>query len=86
MKLQSQLARFWTGALGWEILSEREREIVIGSDASALVGMCFMPVTDVKTVKNRVHLDLTTSAADRAYEIERLPGLGAARLYRAYRR
>ena len=59
-----KLARFWTGALGWEILSEREREIVIGSDASALVGMCFMPVTDVKTVKNRVHLDLTTSAAD----------------------
>jgi hypothetical protein len=26
--------------------------------------MCFMPVTDPKTVKNRVHLDLTSSAAE----------------------
>jgi catechol 2,3-dioxygenase-like lactoylglutathione lyase family enzyme len=43
-----ELARFWTGALGWEILSEREREIVIGPDANAPVGMCFMPVTEVK--------------------------------------
>ena len=26
------LARFWTQALGWKILSERENEIVIGTD------------------------------------------------------
>jgi predicted enzyme related to lactoylglutathione lyase len=74
------LARFWTQALGWQILSEREREIVIGTDANALVGICFMPVTDAKTVKNRVHLDLTTSASDRDTEIERLLGLGARRV------
>ena len=36
------LARFWTQALGWKILSEREREIVIGTDENAPVGMCFM--------------------------------------------
>jgi hypothetical protein len=40
------LARFWTQALGWKVLSEREREIVIGTDDNAPVGMCFMPVTD----------------------------------------
>ena len=74
------LARFWTQALGWKILSEREREIVIGPDVSAPVGMCFMPVTDPKTVKNRVHLDLTTEAADRDAEIERLLALGARRV------
>jgi predicted enzyme related to lactoylglutathione lyase len=74
------LARFWTQALGWKILSEREREIVIGPDVSAPVGMCFMPVTDRKTVKNRVHLDLTTEAADRDAEIERLLALGARRV------
>jgi hypothetical protein len=33
-----------------------------------------------KTVKNRVHLDLTTSAEDRHAEIERLIGLGARRV------
>ena len=74
------LARFWTAALGWKILSEREREIVIGPDENAPVGMCFMPVADVKTVKNRLHLDLTTGAADREAEIGRLEALGARRV------
>ena len=74
------LARFWTQALGWKVLSEREHEIVIGADENAPIGMCFMPVTDSKTVKNRVHLDLTTSALDRDQEIERLLALGARRV------
>jgi predicted enzyme related to lactoylglutathione lyase len=71
------LARFWTQALGWQILSEREAEIIIGTDDNAPVGICFMPVTDVKAVKNRVHIDITTSAEDRDAEIERLLELGA---------
>jgi predicted enzyme related to lactoylglutathione lyase len=74
------LARFWTQALGWQLLSEWEREIVIGPDLNAPVGICFMPVTDAKTVKNRVHVDLTTSAADRDQEIDRLLALGARRV------
>jgi predicted enzyme related to lactoylglutathione lyase len=75
------LARFWTQVLGWRVLSEREREIVIGTDEDAPVGICFMPVTDEKSVKNRVHLDLNpggdVSADDRATEIERILALGA---------
>ncbi|HEY2286341.1 MAG TPA: VOC family protein [Streptosporangiaceae bacterium] len=74
------LARFWSQALGWKILSERDREIVIGPDEHAPVGMCFMPVSDSKTVKNRLHLDLTTEAGDRDAEIERLLALGASRV------
>jgi len=75
-----ELARFWTQALDWTVLSEREREIVIGPDENAPVGMCFMPVTDAKTVKNRIHLDLTTGADDRDQEIARLLALGARRV------
>src|SRR6266536_2161720 len=74
-----RLARFWTQALHWRVLSEREREIIIGTDEHAPVGMCFMPVTDAKTVKNRVHLDLTTGADDRDDEIERLAALSRGR-------
>ncbi len=74
------LARFWAQALDWRVLSEREHEIVIGPDENAPVGMCFMPVTDVKMVKNRVHLDLTSEAEDRQAEIERLLTLGARRV------
>jgi predicted enzyme related to lactoylglutathione lyase len=75
-----RLAGFWTQALGWQVLSERDNEIVIGTDENAPVGICLMPVTDQKVVKNRVHIDLTSSAADRDQEIERLIGLGARRV------
>ena len=40
------LARFWTEGLGWKVLSQREREIVIGTDDTAPVVIYFMPVTD----------------------------------------
>jgi predicted enzyme related to lactoylglutathione lyase len=76
-----RLARFWAEALGWRILSERDREIVVGPAPDAPVGLCFMPVTDAKTVKNRLHLDLNPdSAEEREAEIERLIGLGARRV------
>jgi predicted enzyme related to lactoylglutathione lyase len=75
------LARFWADALGWTVLSSREREVVVGPSANASVGLCFMPAGPTrKTVKNRVHLDLTTTADDRDSEIERLIGLGARRV------
>lgn len=71
------LARFWAAVLGWRILSEREREVVIGPEETAPTGICFMPVTDRKTVKNRLHLDLTAPAEDREAEIARILALGA---------
>ncbi|MDQ4052543.1 MAG: VOC family protein [Actinomycetota bacterium] len=74
------LARFWCAVLDWQVLSEREREVVIGSAVDAPVGICFMPTPDRKRVKNRLHLDLTTSADDRDDEIERVLALGATRV------
>jgi predicted enzyme related to lactoylglutathione lyase len=74
------LARFWAEALHWDLLSERPREVVVGPAIDAPIGLCFMPVDEPKTVKNRLHLDLTTSADDRDAEIARLIGLGARRV------
>ncbi len=75
------LARFWAEALGWTVLSTREREVVVGPDVDAPLGLCFMPAGGTpKTVKNRVHVDLTTTADDRDSEIDRLIGLGASRV------
>jgi predicted enzyme related to lactoylglutathione lyase len=74
------LARFWAQVLGWRILSEHEREIVIGADATAPVGICFMPVSDAKTVKNRLHLDLSPDPGEQEAEIERVLALGARRV------
>ena len=83
-----RLARFWAQVLDWSILSEREREVVIGAGEHAEVGICFMPATDDKVVKNRVHLDLNpggdsssdVSPAERQAEIDRILGLGATRV------
>jgi predicted enzyme related to lactoylglutathione lyase len=74
------LAQFWAQVLDWKILSEREREVVIGPDVTAPVGICFMPVPDQKTVKNRLHLDLTPSSGDQGAEVERILALGARRV------
>ena len=74
------LARFWAAVLSWDVLSEREREVVVGPHVDAPVGMCFMPVDDPKQTKNRLHLDLISEAADRDAEIERILALGARRV------
>lgn len=74
------LAGFWAEVLGWRILSQRDREVVIGPDSTAPVGICFMPVTETKVVKNRLHLDLTTGPDERDSEIERIIALGAQRV------
>ncbi len=78
------LARFWTKVLDWHVLSEREREVVIGADEHAVVGICFMPTTDRKSAKNRVHVDLNpggnSTPAGREAEIERIGAPGARRV------
>jgi predicted enzyme related to lactoylglutathione lyase len=75
------LAAFWAEALGWTVLSSREREVIVGPSLDGPVALCFMPAGDTnKTVKNRVHLDLTTTDGDRDAEIERLLALGASRV------
>lgn len=73
-------ARFWAGVLDWKILSEREREVVIGTDETAPVGICFMPATDGKVLKNRLHLDLTPGPDGRDAEVQRILALGASRV------
>jgi len=54
------LARFRTQALGWKVRCERAGEIVIRTEENAPVGMSFLPVTDPKTVENRLNLQLTS--------------------------
>ncbi|MER5462815.1 VOC family protein [Streptomyces sp. NPDC002668] len=71
------LARFWSQVLNWKVVFEAEDEIVIGADESTLPGITFVPVGERKTVKNRLHIDLTPD--DQAAEVERIIGLGARR-------
>jgi Glyoxalase-like domain len=67
------LARFWAQALGWPILSERAREVVIGPDETAPIGMCFMPVPERSWAK-----EVATMTEERVAKTPRLPAAAFA--------
>ena len=86
------LARFWAAALGYEVLEESADLVEIGppgvGDAQRLEGVrsgpvaptvVFASVPEAKTVKNRLHLDLSPVDGDQDAEVARLEGLGARR-------
>jgi hypothetical protein len=81
----ARLARFWAAALDWEAtVADDEADAsprgfsYPGPDALPLV---FVPVTEPKTVKNRLHVDLASqSASHQQALVSRLLDLGASRI------
>ena len=86
----SALSRFWAAALGYQVLEESPEHVEIGpggrTDAQLLAdlrsgptgpSLVFIRVPEPKTVKNRLHLDLSPIDGDRDSEVSRLEGLGA---------
>jgi predicted enzyme related to lactoylglutathione lyase len=74
----SVIARFWSTLLGWPIEVEDEEEVYLDG---TVMGVAFVPVSEPKTVKNRVHLDLASATLDEQSEIvARAEKLGAKRI------
>jgi predicted enzyme related to lactoylglutathione lyase len=77
-----RVAAFWAEVLGWQ--PRRETEYLwmsaSGDPAGADLKLVFAPVPEPKAVKNRVHIDVNPSGCDQDEEVERLLGLGAARV------
>jgi hypothetical protein len=74
------LARFWADALGWPVVIDDDHEVEIGPGSQDDVPLIFVPVTENKTTKNRLHFDLPSRTDDEQHEtVERLLGLGARR-------
>src|SRR3954449_7052406 len=71
----ARLARWWAGALDYQIVNEEPDEVEIRRSADELPGLLFTPVPEAKTVKNRLHLDLRPE--DQEAEVERLVDMGA---------
>jgi Glyoxalase-like domain len=80
------LARFWCSVLDYQVQDERYGTITIGSPAvpegTNHLGpvpptLTFAEVPEAKTVKNRLHLDLTPSDREQGEEVRRLLDLGA---------
>ena len=75
------LAGFWTGALGYSVVSDWDgaylllRPAPVDGVAGPGFTLGLQQVPEPRTGKNRVHLDLV--ADDRGAEVDRLVGLGA---------
>jgi predicted enzyme related to lactoylglutathione lyase len=70
------LGRFWSALLDQPITGEGPDEVDVA--LSPGLELVFVPVPDPKVVKNRLHLDLSsTSAADQAAIVARAVDLGA---------
>jgi catechol-2,3-dioxygenase len=71
--------RFWAAVLDYEVISEEDDEVQIAGPPGTGPTLVFAPVPEAKTVKNRLHIDVTPSDRDRDAEVERLIALGARR-------
>ena len=69
------LARWWAAVLDYDVLYESTSEVIIGIAPDRYPGIVFLPVGDVKTTKNRLHLDLDPD--DFEAEVARIVALGA---------
>jgi hypothetical protein len=76
-----RVANFWGAVLGWDV--QQEGEVLWMSESGApFPGLLivFVPVPEAKTVKNRLHLDVSPVGCGRDEEVARLETLGATRI------
>jgi hypothetical protein len=80
------LARFWCAVLDYEVQHEDGEIVTIGSpavrDGQDRLGpvpptLTFARVPEGKTIKNRVHIDVSPADREQDEEVRRLLGLGA---------
>jgi catechol 2,3-dioxygenase-like lactoylglutathione lyase family enzyme len=80
------LAAFWCEVLGFTVIERHEGKVEIGSwepTVEAVVAgqmaptLLFIQVPESKTVKNRLHIDVSPIDASTEDEVKRLLGLGA---------
>ena len=73
-------ARWWADALGWRAAPDPDvhDDWIVESDDATVPKLLFERVTDAKTVKNRIHLDLASASTEaQAATVARLSAAGA---------
>ena len=76
-----RVAEFWGTVLGWDV--QEDDGIYWMSESGAPFPdqlLVFVPVPEKKTVKNRIHLDVSPVGCERDEEVARLESLGATRI------
>lgn len=78
-----RLASFWCEVLGWSVVDRYDGQVEIGPAGAAPAAgasMVFVPSTDAKRQKLRLHLDVRPAEDDHAAELSRLLDVGAVRV------
>lgn len=76
-----RIAEFWGQALGWAV--QDDHGVLWMSKSGAPYPdllLVFVNVPEAKSVKNRIHLDVSPMGCDRDEEVARLVALGARRV------
>ena len=72
------VATFWAGVLGWRTeVEDDDDEVALIDPEGVGPDLLFVPVPENKTIKNRLHIDVSPRDRDQASEVERLLDLGA---------
>jgi predicted enzyme related to lactoylglutathione lyase len=74
------IADFWCAVLGWQVTDVDVDGVSIGPAGGTGTTIDVLAVPELKTVKNRLHLDLRADGSTTADELERLLALGATRV------
>ena len=75
-----RVAEFWGAVLGWDV-QQQDKVFWMSESGAPFPDLClvFAPVPEKKTVKNRIHLDVSPVGCERDEEVARVEALGATR-------
>jgi hypothetical protein len=77
----SALSEFWSAVLGWPATgADEDGDVEIADPSGALPTLLFARVPEAKTVKDRLHIDVSPVGCDQDEELTRLLALGARRI------
>ena len=73
------LAEFWAAVLGWTMDDDEGPEVELSDPEGQRASLLFLPVPESKSVKNRLHIDVSPRDREQAEEVDRILALGATR-------
>ena len=74
-----QIARWWADVLDYRITEVDEEQVEIAGPAGSGPTLVFVRVPERKSVKNRLHIDVSPTDREQEAELQRLLELGAER-------
>jgi predicted enzyme related to lactoylglutathione lyase len=75
------LANFWSAVLGWPASPVNDDgDVELVAPDGSFPTILFEPVPEAKTVKDRLHIDVSPTGSDQDAELQRLLDLGARQI------